>query len=95
MMITRRTCGSFLLNVEECVHQRTRQGVIILKSLILLKLGTIVGSVEILPSTRISVAILNFLGDTRSPRSHLKMTKSAHFFSKSGLLCLFVDPDSL
>ena len=68
MMVTKRSCGSFLLKVEECVHQRTRQGVIMLKSRILLKLGTIVGCVEILPSTRISVAILNSLGDTRSPR---------------------------
>ena len=24
--IDKSTCGSFLLNVEECVHQRTRQG---------------------------------------------------------------------
>ena len=31
MMVTKRTCGSFLLKVEECVHQRTRQGVIMLR----------------------------------------------------------------
>lgn len=95
MMVTKRTCGSFLLKVEECVHQRTRQGVIMLKSRILPKLGTIVGCVEILPSTRITVAVLNSLGDTRSPRPPPKNDKIRSFFGKSGLLCLFVDPDSL
>lgn len=60
-----------------------------LKSLILLKLGTIFGCVEILPSTRISVAILNSLGDTRSPRPHLKMAKSAHFLANLGY-CVFL-----
>ena len=43
---------------------RTRQGVIMLKSRISLKLGTIDGCGEILISTKNKVAILNSLGFT-------------------------------
>ena len=54
-----------------------------------MKLGTIVGCVKILPSTRISLAILNSPRDTRGappppPPPHLKMTKFARLLTNLG-----------
>ena len=52
-------------------------GVIMFKSRISLKLGTIDGCGEILSSTKNKVTILNSLGFTGTP---LRITKSTHFY---------------
>ena len=59
-------------------HERTRQAVIMLKSRILLKLGTIDGCGEILTSTKNTVAILNSLGFTGTPPKNDKIYSFLH-----------------
>ena len=68
----------FLFLKIECVHERTRQGVIMLKSRISLKLGTIDGFGEILTSTKNKVVILNSLGFAGTPPKNHKIYSFLH-----------------
>ena len=66
-----------LLQIK-CVHEKTRQGVIMLKSPISLQLGTNVRYQELAYVTECQVKILNSLGDPGSPCKNRHFSRFMH-----------------